>query len=816
MSELLASLQTCFGFQEFRPGQEEAIGALLAGEHTVVVMPTGAGKSLIYQLAALHRPGLAPVISPLIALMKDQVDSLVRCGLLATYINSTLTADEQAERLDALSRGAYRLVYVSPERLRNVAFAEALRRTTVGLLAVDEAHCISQWGHDFRPDYLHIATARHALGEPLTVALTATATPRVQADIIRLLGLPAARRIVTGFNRPNLAFEVRYTAEPAAKLAALQELLAGLAGDAAIVYVGTRRDAEEVADFVREVCRLRAEFYHAGLDAETRTRVQNAFLNIGPQPPPLSSDSQFLAVENRSNPYQAHLGGLTAESPQGDFAEVAATSSCRAETPPLQVVVATNAFGMGIDRPDVRLVAHFAMPGTLEAYYQEAGRAGRDGLPARAVLLYSPKDRALQEWFIENDAPAADEVRLLYDVICAKGDPFPHPSPAKGGEASPSPAGKGARGSGAAWFTLEDLSLATGLPEVKLRVGLAQLEAAGSLERLGDAGPRMLLRVGPWHAEAMAETGAQVEARRRHRREQLAQMVAYAESNACRRRILLDHFGDRSPAQAAVCCDNCQQRANAATQAQPAIPSAPLEAGSPAQTALVILDAVRRLKWEIGKEKPAQLLHGSQAKEMRMYSYDRSPYYGRLAVFSKGEIGGLIDQLIRWGYLKVVGGEMPVLKLTPKAEVALRERAAIPLHLPRPIDPQRVAMKQAERAAGGTVALTAQLFGQGLTPAEIAARRGLTENTILGHLAELIADGVVPLSAVVPDEIVAQIEAAIAQVGSTAQLTPIKQLLPEAISYGQIRCVVARPHPFSPSPERARSGGKGGGWGVGR
>ncbi len=347
------------------------------------------------------------------------------------------------------------------------------------------------------------------------------------------------------------------------------------------------------------------------------------------------------------------------------------------------------------------------------------------------------------------------------------------------------------------WLTAEDLSLASGLPDVKLKVGLAQLEAAGSLARLGDAGPRMLLRPGPWNAAAVQAAAVNVEARRRHRRGQLAQMVAYAESNACRRRILLDHFGDHAAAEAAVCCDNCQQRAEERKRPS-SIPaplhpcsSAPLPLGSPAHIALVILDALRRLKWEIGKEKLAQLLRGSSAKDMHLYSYDRSPYYGRLAVFSMHEVGGLIDQLLRGGFLKVVGGEMPVLKLTPKAEAALRERAAIPLRLPREVDPQKVAIKQAEREAGGTVALTSQLAGQGLTPAEIASRRGLSENTILGHLAELIADGVVPLAAAVPDEVVAQIEAAIAQVGATTQLTPIKQLLPETISFGQIRCVVA-------------------------
>ncbi len=264
-------------------------------------------------------------------------------------------------------------------------------------------------------------------------------------------------------------------------------------------------------------------------------------------------------------------------------------------------------------------------------------------------------------------------------------------------------------------------------------MGLAQLEAAGSLDRLGDAGPRMLLRIGPWNADAVQNAAANVEARRRHRRGQLAQMVAYAESNACRRRILLDHFGDGAAAEAAVCCDNCQQRAaerERATSASAPLPfgSSALPPGSPAHTAVVILDAIRHLKWEIGKEKLAQLLRGSQAKEMRLYSYDRSPYYGRLAIFSIREVGELIDQLMRRGYIKVVGGEMPVLKLTPKAEAAIRDRVALPLRLPREIDPQRVAIKQVERQADGTVALTAQLAGQGLVPAEIAARGGLTES----------------------------------------------------------------------------------------
>jgi ATP-dependent DNA helicase RecQ len=321
--DLHAALRAHFNFPAFRPGQAEAIQQVLHGRHTLVVMPTGSGKSLIYQLAALQLPGVTLVISPLIALMKDQVDSLTRRSIAATYINSTLTASDQTDRLRALSEGRCKIVLVAPERLRSRAFREALSHIPISLLTVDEAHCLSQWGHDFRPDYLHIADARDHFHAPIVLALTATATPRVQDDVIQMLGLEHAERIVTGFNRPNLTLEVFSTPDVKAKLNFLRDFLVQTEGGG-IIYTGTRRDAEEVADFVREVARVEVAFYHGSLDAETRTRVQDAFM-------------------------------------AGD----------------LPIVVATNAFGMGIDRPDVRFVLHYAVSGTLEAYYQEAGRRTR-------------------------------------------------------------------------------------------------------------------------------------------------------------------------------------------------------------------------------------------------------------------------------------------------------------------------------------------------------------------------------------------------------------------------------------------------------
>ncbi len=445
---LLDTLRTVFDLKTFRPGQEVAIRHVLAGHDALVIMPTGVGKSLIYQLAALHRPALTLVISPLIALMKDQVDGLVEQDVPAAYVNSTLNTSEQRRRLHLAAAGDLKLLYVAPERLRSRRFQTALAQVEVSLLAVDEAHCISHWGHDFRPDYLYIADASRRMGSPPTLALTATATPRVQDEIVSALELRHPARIVTGFNRPNLTFEVRATPSLAAKLRALQSLL-GENDEAGIIYTGTRRAAEEVALFAQEVLGQKAAFYHAGLPADRRTDVQERFM-------------------------------------AGD----------------LQLVVATNAFGMGIDRPDLRFVIHYAMPGTLEAYYQQAGRAGRDGLPARCVLLYSPKDRALQEWFIENDAPSRSELKTLHATIVR------------------------ATQDNVTCLSWEDLALASGFHRIKVRVGLSQLEQAGALMRLGDEGTRLRLKVMPLDPQHLRQVTAQIEALQEYKRAQLARMIA--------------------------------------------------------------------------------------------------------------------------------------------------------------------------------------------------------------------------------------------------------------------------------------------------
>ncbi len=353
---LRTTLKDAFGYSEFRPGQQRAMASVMAGRDTLVVLPTGGGKSLCFQVPALLLPGLTVVVSPLISLMKDQVDALEARGLPAAFINSTLSYADVADRFARAERGELRLLYVAPERFDAGSAGDRLRAAGVSLLAVDEAHCISEWGHDFRPSYRRVRAIRAALGDPPTVALTATATPAVRKDIAEQLGLRDPETVVTGFDRRNLHYHVIRTRNDAEKDATLIDLLRSHPGQA-VVYATTRKAVDRIATAVA-AAGVRVRGYHGGQEDDERRAAQDDFMHER-----------------------------------------------------VRAIVATNAFGMGIDKANVRLVVHHTMPGSLEAYYQEAGRAGRNGRRANCVLLHAFQDRFTHEFLIDNPRPPAGDGR---------------------------------------------------------------------------------------------------------------------------------------------------------------------------------------------------------------------------------------------------------------------------------------------------------------------------------------------------------------------------------------------------------------------
>jgi ATP-dependent DNA helicase RecQ len=477
--ELLATAQARFGIQAFRPGQELTIRNVMDGCDTLAIMPTGGGKSLCYQLPALELSGTTLVVSPLIALMKDQHDKLEALGVEVLRLDSTLGPREEQAALARLQQPRPCIAYVTPERLGDHGFRASLAAVRVALFVVDEAHCISQWGHDFRPAYLGLGEAITELGCPTVLALTATAPPRVKDDILAQLGVRDAAVVDVGLHRPNLRYHVIKAQTERKKRAVLSRLLERTQG-CGIIYAATVKNVEAIHTFLTKAG-MAVGKYHGRMRARERERAQAAFMERG-EP---------------------------------------------------RVMVATNAFGLGVDKQDLRFVIHYNFPGSLEAYYQEAGRAGRDGKPATCVLLYQPDDKRIQSFFLGGRYPTPDQTRAVSEALRrlaeAKGEP---PS-------------------------LQELAEASDVPAKKTRVVLSFLKDAGYAREIGGTHFAPLKAEAP-DLKALGRAAVRYEQKRAQDRQRLEAMLRYAQSHLCRNKLLFAYFGyAEDAAEPCDICDNC-------------------------------------------------------------------------------------------------------------------------------------------------------------------------------------------------------------------------------------------------------------------
>ena len=587
MTDLHQSLSEAFGFDEFRPLQHEAVEAAVQGRDVLVVMPTGAGKSLCFQLPALSSAGVTLVVSPLIALMRDQVAALEARPAFAARgvasIHSGLSAAETREVLRQLRAGELALLYVAPERFRSGAFMDALQDAQIARFVVDEAHCISEWGHDFRPDYLVLHEAVEKLGHPPLMAVTATATRRVQESIVNNLRMRDPERFIGGFDRPNLHFASVRCKGDREKRERLSKALPKLAArfdsgvGCGLIYVATRRQCEEVAELCAEVLRplgIRTGAYHAGMDSSDRNSVQEQWQ-------------------------------------RGD----------------IRVLVATNAFGMGVDKPDVRFVVHFIPPDSPENYYQEAGRAGRDGRRSRCVVLYAIGDRRTREWFIDNDTLEASDLAQLSGEIIKRTEEDGIARLPRG------------------WNGQLEWS------DVKSRLALGELLRRGVCERVSDNAEEISVRmvqkgISP---QVLREMTADLAHTKSERQRRLTEMFAFCKTRQCRRVALLDYFGDKSQPRETFCCDNCDNPPSAAASVPADVPEGYVAAPSAVDDVYSLLQAMDALRPRVGKAKLIKVLRASSSKDVERFK-DASAW-GALRLASQGQVDSFMDDLIARGWL---------------------------------------------------------------------------------------------------------------------------------------------------------------------
>jgi len=602
------ALRELFGYEEFRPTQREVIDQVLDGEDLLAIMPTGSGKSLCYQLPACMMEGTALVVSPLIALMEDQLDGLRDHGIPATVVHSGLGRRERNGRVREMAEGAYDVVYVAPERFQSDRFAEAASSTDFSLLAVDEAHCISQWGHDFRPDYLQLGEARELLGGPTVLGLTATATRRVRQDIVEQLGVPEADIVIGGFERPNLHFEVYRAPGERAKIERLEEVLEPRPDASTVVYCATRRQVEDVADKLRGRSFV-AGTYHAGLSDRRRRETQDAFM-------------------------------------AGD----------------LPVLVATNAFGMGVDKPDIRAIVHYNVTGSLEAYYQQAGRAGRDGEAAHCMLLYDPSDRDIHDFFIENSYPETTIIEAVWRVLSDEGLGEHEMSPEQIAE------------------HVSRRAPGTNVHPWAVETSLEKLHEGGHLD-FGWEGNRHRVTVRDQsRARDLRVDWERIQKQRKVANSQLEDVVTYAQGSSCRSAYLLHYFGT-SPSFGDQCgrCDNClgepvRVLREASDRAEPTDP--------PETVVRKILSGVARTHAAGTEIEVAAMLRGSTSERVCRKNFDALSTHGILSDRSQH---ALVQALRECREAELVAGDEK-LRLTEVGAEVMKGDEAMPETLVRAIE----------------------------------------------------------------------------------------------------------------------------------
>jgi ATP-dependent DNA helicase RecQ len=625
------ALEKWFGFDRFRGGQEEVVLAILEGRDVLTVMPTGGGKSLCYQLPALIMEGVTLVVSPLIALMKDQVDALDAKGIPATVINSMVDWPEQHRRLEAMKSGHYKLVYIAPERFRSQVFLQALATVPVRLMAIDEAHCLSQWGHDFRPDYLRLGEARKKIGMPPVAAFTATATPLVRDDIRATLALAEPFELVSGFARDNLAFHINHVGGKADKIERLLEIIREW--KTGIIYCSTRKSVEDVGAQLRKA-RVKAVEYHAGMDDKARQRAQDEF------------------IERRKD-----------------------------------IAVATNAFGMGIDRSDVRFVVHWELPGSVEAWYQEAGRAGRDGKPGHCEMLFNYADTRTQEFFIEGANPGEKTIRQVYQTLRNVSDNHHE-----------------------VHLSIEELT-----EHMELRNGmavsssLAFLARSGKIERFDVPGQRKrgTRLVDPdLRAPELEIDGAALREKERRDRARLDSVVAFAYSNHCRQGWVLDYFGEKH-APSCGRCDACLAKGGGGAR--------PGSLREETWLRMALSGVARCCRKEegqytarFGRRKIIAMLVGSKSADLEAGGLNTLSTFGLLKEAGEDYTRDLFDVMERAGLVATdTTGEYPLLGLTAEGEAVMRGEQSIQLdwpgsESPKPAPKRPPAGKKAAKSGGAS------------------------------------------------------------------------------------------------------------------